>query len=213
MSRFGFGSVVMALLMLASFAQAQEDKDKDKPAAPAGAATTEPAAAFQSKSNGFTVVVPTNYEKTMENQPGLEVFLTRKTPDPGGTRANLIIATPPQPHGTPEKPLDLPAGYQAYRDMIKSGIPDMTVKEEGDTKVATEPAKFFVIEGHQADTKMLSKLKCVVAVHNGQLFGVFGMSEPAGYEQTGKDLDQLMSSWKWTSAGAGSGNAADGQKQ
>jgi hypothetical protein len=47
-------------------------------------------------------------------------------------------------------------------------------------------------------TNYPDSMKCVVAVHNGQLFGVIGMSEPAGFQQTSKDLDQMIDSWKWT---------------
>src|SRR5205814_9259558 len=81
------------------------------PVAIAQSKPSEKTVPFESKTSGFTLSYPDNFEPTMQPQEGLALFLTRKTADTGGTKANLIVTVPADPHGTDDQPLDRDTAY------------------------------------------------------------------------------------------------------
>jgi hypothetical protein len=162
-------------------------------------AQTKPSgqAVFESEPYGFRLSYPASFRKMDVQQQGLGVMLMRATADKGGSNANVIVAVPENLQGTKDKPLELKAAYSTYLEMVKGGLKDANIIEEGDAKLAGEPAKFAVVEAHQQEANRPTKLKVIVATHGQRLYGVIAMSEPEGYETLAKDLQQIVDSFQW----------------
>jgi hypothetical protein len=120
-------------------------------------------------------------------------MLIRPQMDPGGTQAQVLVVAPPNLKAGP----DLTTAATAYVENFKRAMSDAKVLETTDATLGGEPAKVYVIRGHQVQGGRDTKAKVVVAVRNDRLYSVVAMAEPAGFDALSALFDKMLESFQW----------------
>lgn len=144
--------------------------------------------------SGYRVKVPDSMKQMTAAQPGVELILLRPQMDPGGTQAQILIVAPPKLKAGP----DLNSAATAYVENFKRAMSDPKVLESTDTKLDGEPAKVYLIQGHQVQGGRETKARLVVAGHNDRLYSIVAMAEPAGFDTLNEVFNKMLESFQWT---------------
>jgi hypothetical protein len=180
---------LLALLVVAIAARGQTTQ-------PTTAPSTAPAAPNWvdfTGASGYRLKFPDTLRRMTVNQPGVELALIRPQMDPGGTQAQVLVVAPPALKAGG----DLQNAATAYVENFKRAMSDPKVLETTDTTLDGEPAKAYVIQGHQVQGGRDTKARLVVAVRNDRLYSVVAMAEPAGFESLDEVFVTMLASFRW----------------
>jgi hypothetical protein len=144
-------------------------------------------------ASGYRLQFPDTLRRMTVNQPGVELALIRPQMDPGGTQAQVLVVAPPALKAGG----DLQNAATAYVENFKRAMSDPKVLEASDTTLDGEPAKAYVIQGHQVQGGRDVKARLVVAVRNDRLYSVVAMAEPAGFESLDELFAKIVESFQW----------------
>jgi hypothetical protein len=149
---------------------------------------------FESRELGFRLQFPSNLRRLATRQPGVALVLMRQKADPRGTQAQITVLSPPNIRAG----LNLHDTATAFIEGYKRLFSDPRVVEVADTTLAGEPARRYVLQGHEVQGGREMVLQIVVAQWNDKLYALTAMSEPAGTESWTVTFDDLLQSFRWT---------------
>ena len=183
---------LLALLVVALAARGQSTQPTTVPST---APSTAPAANWVdfTGASGYRLKFPDSLRRMEVKQPGVELVLIRPQMDPGGTQAQILVVAPPALKAGG----DLENAATAYVENFKRAMSDAKVLETTDTTLDGDPAKGYVIQGHQVQGGRDTKARLVVAIRNDRLYSVVAMAEPAGFESLNEVFEKILGSFQW----------------
>lgn len=176
---------VCGLIALLVFVVAARGQTTQPATQPATAPSTVSWVDFDGRDMGFRLKFPESMRRMPVDQPGVALVLLRPQLDP--TQAQVLVTLPPE-----LKSVD------AYVQTFQRSMSDPRLLEAADTTLGGQPARRFVIQGHQVQGGRDTKAQLVVALRNDKLYSVVAMAEPSGFDSLKATVDRIIDSFQWT---------------